>query len=483
MSGLTRHVRGIGLGIAALGMMAIATLWWLNRNTAWNGHAAYLQQTGTPTGRAGVAVVALAMPERYNPVFFESFVDKLFSSSIPWPINAVLRADRGVALADPDNPMPTQKFEPRTLRDAQGRSADNDGVAWLTKYQNGHIRFVPPSRSTANDFGYFLYSKRKGNMPTLTAKLLLKARYVFYARQRDGYLPHFKQTTMMAQAALETLKSRHDLAAAEMVEAFNPAQMEKAVRTILDSGVDTLVLASVQPIYSDFEELRGSYAKVHNITQAWQKEHPNNPVKIMIAPYLATSESFVDLWERHLLNVTPPAPRKSASTAHVIVALHGLPASLLQTDPWQMFSRDTFVRLSPRLEAAMRSKGYSTVKLVRASESFADLPEDKNNEILSVREAFAQAVTEKADLAIALPVEFLAENTDTLYTHAALMFKDLPGYRPYQGPPVDVDWAKPYVRRFNVDNTMIIYAGALGGDAAPAAGVALADAISPLFAR
>jgi hypothetical protein len=39
------------------------------------------------------------------------------------------------------------------------------------------------------------------------------------------------------------------------------------------------------------------------------------------------------------------------------------------------------------------------------------------------------------------------------------------------------------VRRFEVGNTQVIYAGAPGGNTAAAAGVVLADAIQPVLAR
>ena len=41
----------------------------------------------------------------------------------------------------------------------------------------------------------------------------------------------------------------------------------------------------------------------------------------------------------------------------------------------------------------------------------------------------------------------MAENSDSLFGHSALMFDGFPGYRTYMGPPPTTDWAKPYVRR------------------------------------
>jgi hypothetical protein len=472
---------GMSWRIAAFCMVVFAGLWWMNRQDGWDGRAAYETQDATLKGRVGVAVVALAMPERYDPVFFENFLDKLFTGPIPWPINVFAGADAGIALIDPGNPMAATRFEPKELRDVWGRASDIDGVPWVEKFRKGEVRFVKPSGQTAHDYGFFLYPTRKGGMRTLTGKLLLKARYTMYARLPNGYLPHYSQTIAMAQSTVDTLQARHNLAAGAVVNAFDPWQMETSVRSVLDRGVDTLVLASVQPIYSDFEELRGSYTKVHKIVAAWEKENPGKDIQVVVAPYMASTARFDDLWVEHLSGTAPMAARPGSSRARVVLSLHGLPASLVNSDSWGKFAADTVARISPKLEATMKAKGYAGVTVVRASEGFADPPEDKQNQLVSVAEQFQVGVQAGEELVIALPLEFMAENTDMLFTHAAIMFEGLPGYQLYQGPPADVDWSKPYVRRFQKGSTTLIYSGAPGGAAAPKAGVVLADAVSTLW--
>jgi hypothetical protein len=472
---------GMAWRITAFCLVVFAGLWWMNRQAGWDGRAAYQTQDASLKGRVGVAVVALAMPEKYDPVFFENFLDKLFNGAIPWPINVFAGADAGIALIDPTNPMADKRFEPKELRDVWGRAADIDGVPWVEKFKKGQVRFVKPSGQTAHDYGFFLYPARKGGMRTLTGKLLLKARYTMYARLPNGYLPHYSQTIAMAQSTVDTLKARHNLAAGAVVNAFDPWQMETSVRSILDSGVDTLVLASVQPIYSDFEELRGSFTKVHKVIEAWEADHPGKPVKVVIAPYMATAPSYDDLWVEHLTNGAPQPARPGVSSARVVLSLHGLPASLVNSDSWGGFAADVVARISPKLEAAMKAKGYGKVTVVRASEGFADPPEDKANVLVSVAEQFQAGAQAGDEVVIALPLEFMAENTDMLFTHAAIMFEGLPGYSLYQGPPANVDWSKPYVRAFQKGQTNIIYSGAPGGAAAPKAGVVLADAVSTLW--
>ena len=98
-------------------------------------------------------------------------------------------------------------------------------------------------------------------------------------------------------------------------------------------------------------------------------------------------------------------------------------------------------------------------------------------------EEIKKGVAQRRDVISIVPVEFLAENTDTLFSHASLMFDRLPGYRTYQGPPAGTDWNKPYVRRFQQGQTTILYTGSPGGLVVPAQGSVLADAISMLWAK
>lgn len=472
---------GVSWRTAAFLAVVGVLLFMANHRNVWDARKHYEVQDASLTGRVGVAVIALTMPEKYEIMFFENFINKIFTEVIPWPINVLAGADAGIALIDPANPRATQRFEPKVLADIWGRTTDIDGIAWAEKYKRGEIRFVKPSKTIAFDNGFFLYPKRKGGIRTATAKTLLKARYVMYARLPNGYLPHFSQTKGMGEAALDALRTRHGIKAGAVVEAFNPAQMEQNIRSILDSGIDTLVLASVQPLYSDFEELKGSYPHVHDVIEAWKMDNPNKPIKIVIAPYMATATSFDELWAEELTSVAPLAAKPGASTARVILSFHGLPVSQMNSDSWTPRAKSAALRLTPILKAVMQGKGYAKVDVIQAAESFADTEEDPKNVIVSVAEEYARAKKDNVELAIALPVEFMAENTDTLFTHSTNMFNGQPGYSAYMGPPANTDWAKPYVRRFQNGGTTIMYAGAPGGDAVPRAGAVLADALAPLW--
>ena len=59
---------------------------------------------------------------------------------------------------------------------------------------------------------------------------------------------------------------------------------------------------------------------------------------------------------------------------------------------------------------------------------------------------------------IGLPIEFFAENTDTLFYHAIKNYDGFDGYSVYD-PISYPDWSVPYTREFTQGKTRIIYNG------------------------
>ncbi len=467
---------------AGFATLVAAPLWWMNRAPDWTGGKLLAAGDSRPEGKVGVVVVALMQPGRFEHRFYANFVDKLFSQVIPWPVNVLAGADAGVVLVDPDRPYQQARYTPERLMDIDGRDTDIDGVPWTEKFRRGELRWEKPSGTVPHDFGYYLYPGRKQGMATPAAKTVAKAKFLYYPVLPGGYLPHYSQTRAMADGAIAAVRARHPVIAGETIDAFDPAQKEAAVRRVLDAGADTLILASAQPIYSDFEELAGSFVGVHKVVEAWRAQNGGKPVKIVIPPYLASRPGFDRLVLDTFANGVPPATAPGQA-AMGILTLHGLPVSLQGSDGWTQRVAEIEARLKPQVAAILKAKGYAKVEAHVAPEGFADSLEDPDDQLTSVNELYRRAAREGYAVAVASPLEFLAENTDSLFAHSALMFDGLPGYRSYMGPPAGTDWSKPYVRRFRMGATTLIYAGAPGAATVPRQSEVLADAIGAVFGR
>jgi hypothetical protein len=385
-----------------------------------------------------------------------------------------------VPLIDPTRPDSLQPFAPTVLVDAQGRDRDADGVAWVEKYRRGEVEWVGPSPNTEGDIGTFLYTGRKAGAPSAAERAKLKARYLYYARLPDGYLPLRDQTLAMVDAAMAQLRGAHELAGTALFDAFHPDEARTALDALLEQRLDTLVVASTLPFHSGFEEYRGAWAQIREQVDAWSRRTGRPAPRILFAPQVGDTEAFARLWAQ-VIERTVPAPPASDARATVILSLHGLPGRLARRDPWTANSARAVERLKPSLGQAMRARGWSNVTLVSAQEAFADGVEDPDDDRLSTREAFEAAAARGDALAVAVPVEFLAENTDTLFLHSLLMFEGLPGYARFQGPPSGTDWSVPYVRRFRLGATDILFTGTPGRDSMDLAGAALAETIAPLL--
>jgi hypothetical protein len=466
----------------AFGAVVGVPLWNANRPPEWSGQKLIEAGDTRIEGKAGVVVVALMQPGRFDQAFYSNFVEKIFTQVIPWPINVLAGADSGIVLVDPDKPYQQARYAPGRLIDIWGRETDLDGVPWVEKWRRGQLRWEKPSATTPHDFGYYLYPGRKQGMRTAAAKTVIKARAIYYPELPEGYLPSADQTRALGEQAIAQVRARHPIVAGEVADAFDPWRKQQAIERVLDAGADTLILASAQPVYSDFEELSGSFVGVNKVVQDWRKRHGMKPVKIVIPPYLASQAAYDRLMLDHFAASVPPASAPGQG-AMGILTLHGLPVSLMGSDSWVGRIETLRKRLTPAAEAILRAKGYARVEVHLAPEGFADTAEDPDDVQTSVHELYRQAERKGMAVAVAIPLEFLSENTDSLFGHASVMFDGFPGYRTYMGPPPGTGWNTPYVRRFQLGKTVAIYGGAPGGETLARQSVALADAIGAVFPK
>jgi protoheme ferro-lyase len=472
-------VAGAFAGVGAV----VVLIFMMNQPVGWPFHwdaekeIARQPADARAEGRTGIVVVALLQPSQFETAFTENFVGKLFDVAIPWPINRLAARDTGVALVDPGRPDMQTAFRPKSLISFDGRAADWDGEPFADKYARGLVEWVPPSKTTSGDIGTFRYTGRAGGTSGPAQRAMLKARAVYYARLPDGYLPQRDQTLAMIEAAFARLRQNPAVTATAVFDIFMPHAARNELFRLLDSGVDTLVIGSALPINSAFEEYRGAYPKLHKMVQAWAKARGKPEPRLLFAPQLADGQGYPEFWAAHLAESAPPPPRANAS-ATLVVSLHGLPIEQQRSDNWVVNARRATARIAPVLTEALRRRGWQNITTVVAQEAFADSAEDPADKLLSVAEVFAQARARGDALAIAVPIEFLSENTDTLFLHSYLMFSGLPGYTRFAGPPADIDWQKPYVRRFDKGPTSHLYIGAPGGDAQIAAGAVLANTLA-----
>jgi len=142
----------------------------------------------------------------------------------------------------------------------------------------------------------------------------------------------------------------------------------------------------------------------------------------------------------------------------VVVSVHGMAWDNVPNEAWVQLAppyRDGMVQA---VKDELAKHAFTKTEVVQAQDHFADPQSDPKGKYLSTNRAFWEGVKGGYDYVVNLPIEFFAENTDTMFSHAMFNFEGFPGYDIYD--PVDYpDWSVPYTRTFKVENTEVIYNG------------------------
>jgi protoheme ferro-lyase len=225
---------------------------------------------------------------------------------------------------------------------------------------------------------------------------------------------------------------------------------------LLDEGVDTVVLAAPAPIYSHHEEFNGSIRHAMHYIHEWQEEHGGKPIKVIIQPQIGDFPVIRQAWVAMLRDRLDSLPRDAA--VKVVMSIHGM--------AWDKVPHEAWIALAPAyrdttladLKALLESYGFPRTDIVLAQDHFADPINNPKGKYLSTNTAFFDGVRDGFDYVINVPIEFFAENTDTLFSHAMFNFENVPGFDRYE--QVDYpDWTVPYTREYLVQGTRLIYNG------------------------
>ncbi len=418
----------------------------------------YLNQDTRPVGRIGIFVSHLVMPEYYREEDFFMLASKSLQY-IPWPIRELVQVDRGLVLVDRHRFYEFEEFTPTDLVDHTGSSSDVDGIPYIDKYHNGEIEWLPPgSRHLAH--GAFLYPGRKiGKMPS-ALKLAVKAKNYYYAPGKgfsDGRVPHEAGNRHIVFSAMERLEETYGDIPWAWVTADNRTKAREAMFELLDQGIDTLIIAAPRPVYSHHEEFNGSIKHAMHYLHEWQQERDNHdPIKMIISPELS---HFEPMFEVH-----PPIIRDNlkdipeGSSVKLVLSVHGM--------PWDRVPNEAWIQLSPRYvdrameegRKVMAEYNFGRTEVVQSQDHFADPHNDPDNNYLSTNQAFWDGIRDGYDYIVNVPIEFFAENTDTMFYHDMANFEYFDDYDVYK--PVEyTDWSVPYRKMVEQDGTKVIYGG------------------------
>ncbi len=409
----------------------------------------YKTQDRKPFGKVGIYAAQMIMPERFDEDFYYNVYFKPLRI-IPWPIRELLKRDEGMPLYDAVRYFEMEEFEPTRLIDYKGRDTDIDGISYVEKYKAGKIQFVPGEGTTP---GYFIYPDRKAGIPTRAAELMAKARAHYYDGGLAGALvPHRAGLLDIVSEAMDLVEAKYGPVEWRLVNSEKYDEARAAMRELLDSGVDTVVLAPPRLIYSHYEEFTSSITNGVGYVEEWERE-TGKDIKVIIAPqmgdYDITRQAHLNMLRERLVELSQDKSVK------IVLSFHGMPWNIVPGEAWLELAPPYRDGMVGDVKDLMASEfDFARWDVVLTQEHFSEM----TDLFVSTNEALWSAVREGYDYVINVPFEFLTENTDTLFIHARVNFLGFDEYDVYE--TIDYsDWTKPFVRVYEQDGATVIYNG------------------------
>jgi hypothetical protein len=416
----------------------------------------YKNQDLVVEGKVGIFISHLIMPEDMAAVDFHNLAMKT-KQYIPWPPKLLFDKDDGVVLMDEDRFYEFEEFVPTKLIDADGKDKDIDGTLYIVKYHEGLIEWVPPRRSLYLSPGNFLMKTRKMGMPTVSSKLINKANLYYYSGKGivNGKIPHAAGNYEIASKAMAQIQKKYGPIPWRWITAEDFGAARTQMRSLLDEGVDTVILAPPRPTYSHHEEFNGSFKHAFEYIHEWEEEH-HKEIKVILLPQLSEFPIIRQAYLQMLSDRLATFP--IASSVKIVVSIHGMAWDLVPHEAWLELSPTYVEPMMEDVKAMMSDYDFSRVEVVKSQDHFADPYYNPDGKYLSTNTAFLDGIRDGFDYVVNLPIEFFVENTDTMFSHAIFNFEGFEDFDRYKTINY-TDWSIPYTREFFVDGTQVIYNG------------------------
>jgi len=444
-------------------------------------YAFYLSQDLIPVGKTGVLKIGLSTTEEFDQTWWYNIYQHVAHARIPWPaVNAAL-ADNGVALMDPDNFYAVEEFEPTRLVDRFGSERDMDAVPYIEKYRQGLVKWQPPRPSIHLDTGDWLYTGRQDGIPTQAGKRINIAKYRYYGHGiKQRKIPAEYQTRRINELAFGMLEEKYPDVPYYAADTMDPYQWHKKIYSLLDGGLETLVLFSPMTIYSDYEDFHNGFSHSIQIVREWEAENGRD-IKIIIAPPMGYQKAMRDGYQLILKDKLDTLP--AGTDVKMVWSIHGMPWLAMPNESWLKLGPEYEDMMVAEAEAILESYDFGRTEVVVSQDHFADHYWDPDELSLSTNKAYLDGVEDGYDYVLNIPIEFYTENTDTLFYHAMVNYENFPGYSIYD--VIDYpDWDVPYTKHFVIEDTDIHYLGIPTGDRyRPYVAQAMFDSLDSILSR
>ncbi len=403
----------------------------------------FKNQDPRATGKTGVIIAEMGLPEVYETSFYSDFMEHVFDYSLPGFLKKMILADKGMGLIDPENPLAREKFSPRRLIDSNGSFTNQKGVP----YTQCAYQWKPPIKKNPWDHGYFVYTGDGPNgFPDVCDKVGAKIVGWYYGSLIPEKRVSWRyQLRKVYDDAVDQLARMYPEAEFRNAHYMDTNSLRSAVDSLAAAGCATIVYQGINcPLYSDFEDYGYVLPLLHNLA--------GKRARVIMADQLGNQPAYRAAYVAMLRDWLQVLPQ--GSRLLVILSRHGHPFKKETQDARAHLYRDP-------LEADLRAvlaDWNGNWEILWSFDEYADPYWDKTGQKLETYTAYRKAISEGYDFALELPTEFPAENTDLMIFHAMKKFHAFAEYDRNQPIPYP-DWETPLVRQFHEGKTTGIYAG------------------------
>ena len=397
------------------------------------------------TGKTGVIIAEMGLPEVYEIDFYSTFMAHVFKYIMPSFLVKMILADKGIGLLDPDNPLSREKFVPKQLIDANGSFTNKDGVP----YVECQVKWKPPIKKNPWDHGYFLYKGDGPNgYPDICDKVGAKVVGWYYGKlipeNRVSWRSQLRQVYDEAIKELSTKKPETEFRNAFYMDHDS---LKSAVEELIAAGCETIVYQGINcPLYTDFEDYGYVLPKLHELA--------DGRARVIMADQMGNQPAYREAYRTLLRDHLKEIP--DGKSILIILSRHGHPFKKETQDERAYLYRKPLEDDIRNIMAGWDGKW----DLIWTFDEYADPYWDKTNSKVETYSAYRKAISieEGYDYALELPTEFPAENTDLMIFHAMKKFNAFKEYDRNDPVPYP-DWEVPLVRKFKEGKTTGVYCG------------------------
>ncbi len=419
----------------------------------------YLAQDLAVKGKAGVLITALGQPEKYEFTFFDNYMQQIFNAVFPWYLKPIILRDSGTVLLDPANPVSETEFKPKALMDCFGKTEDESGKPYVEM----QYKWVKPREEGKP--GHFIMDKDNGFID-IVEKSAIKVCSHYYGRMPGGKVPYIAQHEALFAEVKKLLQAEFPGVPLRTAWAMYPETLKKAIDELLARKVETIVVTDLFAVYSNLEQFAALFPEIEHMVAG--------RAKIVYAPQMGSFASYRAVFVQMAKDEIARLPKEAKKL--LVLTRHGFPE--MEGEPYHELAPSFYSNLQKEVDAAVKGSG---TRVVFADTEFAVGKDDPDNKRLASSEALEQALAEKYDVLVYVLVDFVSENTDTVFCARDEALE--PIEFSYGGKVPYADFSVPFRTDMTHEKTRIIVAGTpVGPKYRPMVARGIMDALATVLA-